>query len=106
MKKQVVTYDRNPITSLCVSGTLRYLQGELNKLIEKYGEEAVLHVNSGYTNIDEEISFLREETDEEYQERLAYEEQQKQERETAAAKRERYERAEYERLHKKYGEPK
>lgn len=105
-KQRIVDYDHAPIASVCTSGTLRYLQQELDKLIEKYGEDAVMHVDTGYDNISEYVSFLREETDAECKKRLKNEEAAR----VAAAKRaeqlEKNELKEYKRLHKKYGEKK
>lgn len=105
-KQRIVAYDYNPITSLVTSGTLRYLQQELDKLIEKYGEDAVMHVIPGHDNIDEYVSFLREETDAEQKKRLKDEEAARVAEAKRAANKEEQERKEYKRLHKKYGEKK
>lgn len=86
--------------------TLRLLRSRVDELIEKYGDDAVLHVDSGYNNISEHISFVREETDKEYQQRLKDEERDRVAKEKANAKREQQELKEYKRLHKKYGEKK
>lgn len=103
MKKQrIVAYDHNPITSLCTSGALRYLQQELDKLIETYGEDAVMHIIP-HDDIDEYVSYLREETEAECKKRLKDEEAARVAEAKRAAHKEEQERKEYNRLHKKYG---
>ena len=105
-KQRVVAYDYTPITSLCSSGTLGYLQQELNKLIEKYGEDAVMHVDPGRDNISEYVSYLREETEAECRKRLKDEEAERVAEAKRAKHKEEQERKEYKRLHKKYGDKK
>lgn len=82
-----------------VEGRLIDIQHKINELIEEYGEESSITLDSGYNNISIDISFEREETDEEYQERLKKEE-------TANKKKMKQEEREYQeflRLKEKYG---
>ena len=82
-----------------IEGRLIDIQHKINELIEEYGEESSITLDAGYNNVSIDISFEREETDEEYQARLKKEE-------TANKKKMKQEEREYQeflRLKEKYG---
>lgn len=82
-----------------VEGRLIDIQRKINELIKEYGEESCITLDAGHNNISIDISFEREETDEEYQARLKKEETTKKKK----IKKEEREFQEFLRLKKKYG---
>lgn len=83
--------------------SLKYVKGEVDRLITLFGENAEIQFDAGYNNISESIWYQREETDKEYVTRLK-----EGERKLKASKKnkestENRERKEFERLKKKFG---
>lgn len=105
MKKLIKAFE-TPSESICENVTLRGVRDTVEKLIATYGEDAEWHLDCGYCNISEQISYTREETDKEYRQRLKDEERARTIKEKVESKREEQELKEYKRLHKKYGEKK
>lgn len=84
----------------CTSlGTLKWV---VEQEIKKHGELATLEFDAGYNNIDCRITYLREETDLEYERRSKQEAASKIKRKVEKEKQEEKERKEYLRLKKKY----
>lgn len=103
MTKKIISVSesaREQITDYC---SLNSVLECVERLIDKYGEGARVDFDSGYNNISEMITYEREETDREYQNRLKKEEHDKTKSDKAKVKKEADERKEYERLKKKYG---
>lgn len=75
----------------------------LDELIEHYGKDAELDIDSGHSSLDVNLDFWREETDKEYEKRIQKEAKDKQTMKEKALEKEQKERHEYERLKKKYG---
>jgi len=101
--KQVITEIVATFYSGHFDGTLASAAKEIQTLIKKYGKDAKLYYNPNHFYPYEpdpspqyEVSISREETDEEYDIRLTKEKALKDERE-------RREKAEFERLSKKFG---
>lgn len=105
MKQIIVAYER-PSQEICQNTTLAGVRDTVLALIEQYGEDAGWDLDSGYSNTSEQITFKREETDREYQERLKYEERARKAKVKDDTKKVERELKEYKRLHKKYGEKK
>lgn len=85
-------------TDVLAYTSLNGIKLALEELIDTYGENAELIIDSGYSNIDVKVRFTREENDKEYQKRLKNEAREKDLRVTKEDK----ERKEYERLKKKF----
>ena len=97
MKQKII--DTKSIDEEILEGELKVIRDDISRLISEFGENAILRLNSGYSNISANISFEREETDEEYQARLKKEE-------TVNKKKMKQEEREYQeflRLKEKYG---
>lgn len=82
--------------------SLKYVKDEVERLINLFGENALVDFDSGYNNISETISYLREETDSEYAKRLKDEERQSKSKVKKKEESEQRERKEFERLKKKF----
>lgn len=94
MGKKTVQVTAEELSKYDLDGSLGKLKEYIEGLIEKYGEEAVLDIwICGEYNFD--IMVTREETDAEYEARLARESVHKEHIE-------KYERAQYEALKKKF----
>ena len=97
-RKRVITTTNSQVYVITEQTTLAEVLEATKQLIAVYGPEATIEFDSGYQNIDEYIRFEREESDYEYQARLAREATL-----TLNAQEElRRERETYERLKKKF----
>ncbi len=97
-RKMVIATTNSQAYVITEQTTLAEVLEAAKQLIAVYGPEATIEFDSGYQTIDKYIRFEREESDYEYQSRLAAEAQS----EKDAQEKLRHERAEYERLKKKF----
>lgn len=105
MKKQVYTTE-TPYTYISGCTTLASMQETIAELIQRYGPDAEWDFDSGWTSLNESVRFKRLETDKEYDDRIKHEKKMAAFKAQREREREENERAEYERLQKKYGEKK
>lgn len=97
MKKQMV--EDETYSDIAEYELLRDVKLVLDELINTYGENARLILDSGYNSLDVRVKYYREETEQEYQKRLKNEARER----DLIVKKEDKERKEWERLNKKYG---
>jgi hypothetical protein len=97
MTKQMV--EDETYSDIAEYETLRDIKLALDELINTYGENARLILDSGYSSLDVRVKYYREETEQEYQKRLKSEAR---ERDLIVTKEDK-ERKEWERLNKKFG---
>lgn len=83
-------------------GTLSALKMEIENLIEMYGEDATLVLDSGYTNLSQYVEYKRIESDSEYNKRLKAESKTRELEEKRSKIIEDKDRKEFERLKKKF----
>jgi hypothetical protein len=83
-KKQITTKDYldNPFDGF----TIPQIIDRLKDLSQKYGNDAILEIDSGYSNAEILIKYTREENDQEYTFRLQVEHYEKEQKEKLEAK--------------------
>ncbi len=103
MSKKVITVVAYSFSPSNFEGTLESIQKEIETLIKEYGKDARLDYNKYFyypyereASPQYEVMINREETDEEYETRIGKEQ-------AMAVEREAREKAEFERLSKKFG---
>lgn len=92
------------LTGITCCYTIGELLGVAQELVTKYGAGCPVNFDAGYSNIDENIQIMREETDKEYQKRLKDEARERDQLEAAKLSKEAKELKEYERLKRKFGQ--
>ena len=98
MKQKII--DTKSIDEEILEGELKVIRDDISRLISEFGENAILCLDSGYSNISANISFEREETDDEYRKRLIKEDNEEKKR----AKKEQKEYEQYLKLKAKFKE--
>jgi hypothetical protein len=98
MKQKII--DIKSIDEEIFEGELKVISDDISRLISEFGENTVLRLDSGYSNISANISFEREETDDEYKKRLIKEENEEKKR----SKKEQKEYEQYLKLKAKFEE--
>lgn len=83
--------------------TLGNIVGEINKLIDVYGNDAELALDAGHENICIDLDYKRLETDAEFARRLKKEERLEDEQKQESVRKRDQEIATLKRLQKKYG---
>jgi transcriptional regulator with PAS, ATPase and Fis domain len=91
MTKKIITGIVETLSQYDLEGSLRDIKQFIDKLISQHGEDAFIDMYAS-EGVDVSLHKQREETDQEYADRLAHEKA-----------REEFERKQYEALKKKYG---